>query len=691
MNFTDYILDINKPIDIIEQLDFDEGITQKVWDLFDKKLPMLGYELREGQEDMAYDISEAIRDNRHIIIEAGVGIGKSYAYLAPLIYYNRLTNSPVIISTSTILLQEQLIKDIDKLSSIISIYPEVILAKGMSHFICLDRAFDYLNYNTKISKIYPWLEGWLVNTNNGDRTTLPNQIKDSLWKKLNVTACRSRECKYGFDCYYSKKRRSMLETKGIILCNHDLLAVDLQKKNKGLNPLLSKEAKLIVLDEAHNLEDKVRNSLKQEYLLNDVSKIVNEATQFLARLYSYDNMEDKILDLLKEIYIQLWEQVEVQYSKMFSSDGDIVRFYINKEKISGNVRLFTKATDGLSAKVQLANNVRFESVQDNIIENLEVIRDFFNDLVYKGSNMLFWIELSGKRNSFKDISIIGCQKKMHKAINELFFQSKKYKTILTSATLTNSFKGSNKERYSYIIKNLGFPLEPIGELSEPKKSPYPYNENALIYYKEDMPHPTNEREKFICKSIDVIAELLFITNGKSLMLFTSKSDMLAVYNGLLKKNLPWKLLVQQEGSSQGATIAEFKSDINSILLGTGVYWEGISIEGVALSNLIIFRLPFPVPDPVIDYKKSLSNNSLMEVDVPEMLVKLRQGVGRLIRNYEDKGIVTILDPRVGDTSNRPYKNSVWDALPIKTKTNDISKVKEFAMKYLNGGGGKLYK
>ncbi|MBU3190755.1 hypothetical protein K9O30_14970 [Clostridium bowmanii] len=133
MNFTDYLLGQYKAI---EEYDFDEEITQKVWDLFDEKLPELGFELREGQENMAYDISEAIRDNHHIIIEAGVGIGKSYAYLAPLMYYNSLTSSPVIVSTSTILLQEQLIIDIDKLSSIIRVYPEVILDKGMSHFIC---------------------------------------------------------------------------------------------------------------------------------------------------------------------------------------------------------------------------------------------------------------------------------------------------------------------------------------------------------------------------------------------------------------------------------------------------------------------------------------------------------------------------------------------------------------------------
>ena len=125
---------------------------------------------------------------------------------------------------------------------------------------------------------------------------------------------------------------------------------------------------------------------------------------------------------------------------------------------------------------------------------------------------------------------------------------------------------------------------------------------------------------------------------------------------------------------------EFKADTNSVLLGTGSYWEGISIEGKTLSNLIIFRLPFPVPEPIIDYKRSISKDGLMDVSVPEMVIKLKQGIGRLIRNKNDSGIVSIIDPRLGDNSNVPYKQLTWDALPIKNRTSDIEKAKEFYLK-----------
>lgn len=680
MDYLDFILNKYK---LYPEFNYDKEVTQKVWEFLKETLPRLGYEEREGQENMALDICEAIVDNKHIMIEAGVGIGKSYAYLVPLMYYNKLIQMPVIVSTSTILLQEQLIKDIENLSKVLYIYPEIVLAKGMSHFVCKDRAFDCLNRNKKYTQKYPWLENWIEDVKNGDRTKLPMQLNDSFWNKINVDNCKYGGCEYKFECCFVKRRNSMINTNGIILCNHDLLTVDIQKKNKNQRPILSNDVKLIVIDEAHNLEDKVRNSLKQEWSFRNCSKVIEDAIFFISKTYSYDNMDGGTAELLEEVYKELWEQVQAQYSNLKSDIGDIERFYINTENIYQKIVLIIQGIEDLNTKVQLYENNLYDNSQDNIIENLENIGEFFRNLIEKESNILFWMELSNKKKSFKDIVIVGCPKELETEINQLFFAEGKPKTILTSATLTNSFEGTNEQRYSYMLKNLGFPIKKDGDLSDPKESPYPYNENSLIYYKENMPHPTKNREMFIEKSVETIIELLSLTNGKTMILFTAKSDMEEVYKNLKNKDLPWKILIQQEGSSQDLIISEFKSNVDSVLLGTGVYWEGISIEGKALTNLIIVRLPFPVPDPIIDYKKSLTKNSLMKVDVPEMLVKLRQGVGRLIRNYTDKGIVTILDSRVSDGSNRPYKNLVWEALPMKIRTNDIEVVKKFVKEKLN--------
>lgn len=168
-----------------------------------------------------------------------------------------------------------------------------------------------------------------------------------------------------------------------------------------------------------------------------------------------------------------------------------------------------------------------------------------------------------------------------------------------------------------------------------------------------------------------------ISHGKALILFTAKTDMEEVYETLRNKGLPYKILVQRAGSSQESVLREFEEDTDAVLLGTGAYWEGISIEGKSLSNLIIFRLPFPVPDPIIEYKTSVSDDPLMKVLVPEMVMKLKQGVGRLIRNFTDMGIISIIDPRLANTSFSPYRSIVWEALPIHNRTDNIQRLREF--------------
>jgi len=237
--------------------------------------------------------------------------------------------------------------------------------------------------------------------------------------------------------------------------------------------------------------------------------------------------------------------------------------------------------------------------------------------------------------------------------------------------------GSTLGQYSYFISNTGFPAGDRGCLSEPKPSPYPYDEHAMIYYCDDLPHPTREHDAFIEKGVERLLEILSISNGKALVLFTAKTDMEEVYSILSEKNLPYKILMQQPGSSQDKVLNEFKEDTNSVLLGTGAYWEGISIEGKSLSNVIIFRLPFPVPDPIIEYKCSVAKDALMDVRVPEMIIKLKQGIGRLIRNFTDTGIVCIIDRRLRDEPPERYHDITWDSLPIKNRTSSLGELRKF--------------
>ena len=252
-------------------------------------------------------------------------------------------------------------------------------------------------------------------------------------------------------------------------------------------------------------------------------------------------------------------------------------------------------------------------------------------------------------------------------------------TVLTSATLTNGSIGESIEKYRYFLDALGFPFDK-GLISEPKRSPFDYDRNTILYISPNMPYPKHElaeRKKYANSAIEEIVKLLAVTKGKALILFTARHDMEYVFGKLSNIGLPYKMMIQSENSSQKRRLDKFKTDTDSVILGTGTYWEGINIEGKALSQVIIFKLPFPAPDPITEYKISLVEDPIMEVAVPEMIIKLKQGAGRLIRSASDRGIVSILDPRLSSLSKAAYKEMTLNALPEKNRTESITELQEF--------------
>ncbi|MDF9507933.1 ATP-dependent DNA helicase, partial [Bacillus cereus] len=314
---------------------------------------------------------------------------------------------------------------------------------------------------------------------------------------------------------------------------------------------------------------------------------------------------------------------------------------------------------------------------DTIIKTIEKLILFINSLI-SDYNKIFWCELSNsKRNK---LTINSVPKKLNKIIYDYFFTDNKPSIILTSATISQP--GIDVyEQYDYLLTTLGVDLLKYNQLalSKPKHSPFNYEENTILYIPANLPDPRNI-EIFREKAINEIIKLLTLTEGKSMILFTSKSDMNFVFSQLNALNLPWNILIQNEGSSQDKIKQEFINDENSILLSTGSFWEGIDIPGTSLSNLIIFKLPFPVPDPILEYKNSISSNGFLDVYLPEMLIRLRQGLGRLIRKESDKGIATILDSRISKSKNRFYRTSILNSLMFTNVTEDFHKVSNFVRK-----------
>ena len=254
---------------------------------------------------------------------------------------------------------------------------------------------------------------------------------------------------------------------------------------------------------------------------------------------------------------------------------------------------------------------RFETFTEAHVPD---VKQFVEEIISPDRNKIMWIE------NGENIRLCICKKDISRDISRLLFG--KSNVILTSATISYRQDGTPMEKCEYFLNNIHFPTS--GIVSEPKKSPFDYESNTMLYVSENMPFLRyDKKEEYREKSIAEIVKLLEITQGKTLILFTSKLDMEFVYRKLSNMNLPYKILIQNRCSSQAYQLKCFINDINSVILGSGTYWEGINVEGESLSQVIIYKLPFPYPDPIISCKMAETSDPLIEIAVPEMIIKLR--------------------------------------------------------------------
>lgn len=649
-------------------------IGTQVDSFFIDKMQELKLEERLGQWEMALEIVQGMIDDQHVLVEAGVGIGKTYAYVVPLLYYHKKYGKPIIIATSTIALQEQLANDIKTIEKILDYYPSVFIAKGQSHFLCINRLEQYF-VGKEDTEEYIYYEE--ICRGGYERSNWNMDIPDQIWNRINVSTfnpvtCR-QTCPHKDRCFYYQLRIELKDTNGFILCNQDLLAMNMKKRSRGNTEIFVSDYEYIVIDEVHNLESRIRNAHTIAVSYSECKKLMWDLSRNNKRMGGLlDKRIEYCLTLLDRVFSNLLVQVKEQDKNAIKEDKEIEKYYVNNsiKELCDLVKTLNDIIEAASLDFGMEDTYRTRG-EDETLEKLEEQYDFFYSLSKNVSNDIFWMTVNTKKRN--GIIVYKCPKNVNEITERLLFSSEHFKTIMTSATVS-----SGESNYDYFIANTNLPLDNT-MVCDSKESPFDYDSHAIIYYTENLPHPSSERVAFIEKGVDEVINLLNITEGKALILFTAKRDMIEVYTKL-KERVPYKILIQKSGSSQNDVIAEFKADTNSVLLGTGSYWEGISIEGKTLSNLIIFRLPFPVPEPIIDYKRSISKDGLMDVSVPEMIIKLKQGIGRLIRNKNDSGIVSIIDPRLGDNSNVPYKQLTWDALPIKNRTNDIERAKEFYLK-----------
>lgn len=600
-----------------------------------------GLQRRDGQIEMSGEITQAIMDNKSLAVEAEVGIGKSIAYLVPLVLQFFRERKQMVIATSTITLQEQLERDIIKVLEVLGVRADVEIAKGMKNYICLKRFQNFVREHSDYIRTYD-------RAKYGLQTRTDVYVSEDVWNKICITSCGEKcsDCQFRKICEYSLMRERIRNNDEIVICNQNMLVTHLINEESGKG-IFKPDFSTVVIDEAHNLESKFRDAFTTSYSQNEISNEILKATTNRKDVLS--SLIVELIQMVDSLFKYLKFDVNQQQSE---AEEDMNTYYYRP--IREIRKLVLRIRSGL-LEIEMRTNRRIKCLQ--MFRNLE------------NKNFLVWLSTE------KGVRINVCKNNIRKEIGRLLFTSTR-RTILTSGTITSQNSGTLKERYQYFMDSLGCPDNVC--VSEPKKSPFDFDKHTMLYVSNKLPCPNkHNRNKYRNEAISEIVKLLEVTHGKTLILFTAKDDRDYVFKKLSNMGLPYKIMVQSSDSSQEHRLERFQNNVNSVILGTGAYWEGINIKGESLSQVIIFKLPFPVPDPITEYKMSSKECPLLEVAVPEMIIKLKQGAGRLIRSSEDKGIVSILDPRVSSRLKTAYREDTLASLPEKNTTEDISELKEF--------------
>lgn len=604
---------------------------------------MNGLELRTGQVIMAQETAAAIAAKHSLAVEAEVGTGKSYAYLVPASIQYQREHRQIVIATSTIALQEQLYRDTITVMRMLGMNAEVLLAKGMKHFVCMRKLRAQRRKHPE--HLILTQTARFCADGKQDISQMPFHIPELEWKRICIshfgaTLCQS--CDLKSVCSYAQMRSRLRHGNDIVICNHNMLVSHLRNQQDG-NGIFNQNRNILIVDEAHHLEHTFRESFTEAYSRKEMIRLLKR------NLNSSRYRQKLVAHAIHDVSLFFQQCRDQIRSQQEQSEDDMSTFYFEN----------TPDTKNLLGKIKhILPELQIE-------HELSGLYEFLRKVYHSDKRSIIWLE------NKPELRLCVCQKDIRADIRAMLYRSG-HSTILTAATLAGSVEGTPREQYAYFLDSIGFP--DTGIVSEPKKSPFDYDRNTMLYCSKHLPYPKHDdMENYRERSISEIVDLLRITDGKALILFTAKADMLYVYKKLSNMDLPYRILMQSKGSSQEHQLDKFRKDTNSVILGTGIFWEGISIEGESLSQVIIFKLPFPAPDPILDWKMSLCDHPIQEVAVPEMLIRLRQGVGRLIRSETDCGIVSILDPRaVGN-----YSQIICSVLPMKHMTGSIAEIAEF--------------
>ncbi len=681
---------------------------------------LTGFELRPQQQQMAAAVEIAFAHHQHLIAEAGTGVGKSFAYLVPAIA-QAANRKKVVISTHTIALQEQLVeKDIPFLQAVSGLEFSAVLCKGRGNYLCLRRleqagkkSYSLLPDARSADELV-MIETWARTTKDGSLSDLPRQPAWQVWDKVNAERgnCLGRRCKHYERCFYQASRRRIANGQ-ILVCNHAMFFSDLALKSATGDPAMPEKGgrgilpayDLAVLDEAHTIEavasDHFGISVSESQVRYLLHSLLSAKTTrgFLATLDNLDTLAaqaaienteratNEFFDLLdrwlttrapkngrvreKDIIANPLSPALEDLGKCLKALGDQLT-----GKSKGKRPIVDDPEEGakLTGAEYEIEKQRFElqSYLDRIGDLSATIKAL---LAQQVEDAVYWVEATGKTN--RRLKWTGSPITIAEQLRTHLFgrQGKLKSVILTSATLStrstdrHSVKIENRKSggakienpFAYLRSRVGLDAGTDLQVG----SPFDYATQCTMYLEVGLPLP--DEEGFLPAAMDRAMHYLRQSQGRAFLLFTSYVMLDKAAKLLAPQLAPLGYPLFQQGGqlTRGQLLARFKSTPNSVLLGTDSFWQGVDVQGEALSNVTIVKLPFEVPDkPLIEARldaiREAGGNPFAEFSLPEAIIKFKQGFGRLIRSKTDTGIVVVLDKRI---VTKQYGKQFIEALP----------------------------
>lgn len=629
------------------------------------------FETRPEQIEMAKAVDSALEKKYHLVVEAGTGVGKSFAYLLPAIKQVLDKKQKVLISTYTINLQEQLInKDIPFLADCTGFDFEATLAKGRGNYLCMRRLEYALNKYAglfdEFGQMLIDISKWAKETSDGSLSSLgfapPSQVWDMVQSEHGN--CKGRKCSHYKNCFYWKARRR-LEKSDIIVANHALLFSDLILKESSPTGVLPNYEYLIV-DEAHNIESVAEehfginiSSFAFNFILNNLYN--PKSRRGLLTLTGNKDIIEDVKDCQEAVKV-FFRQIQAWFDNTNSGDNLTKKCPANfvDDNITGPLKsLRAKINEVLKAEKKeddedsSDDSFELQRAYERLRDIESEIKQFLSQSI---EEQVYWVECSSNKKNYR---LRSAPVKAADDIKRVLFD-KFSSVIMTSATLNCGSK-DQQHGFEFFTSRIG--------LGEHKAlclgSPYDYLRQVSLYIEKNMPEPSSK--EFITAAVEKIKKYILMTGGKAFVLFTSylmlEQTARLMQSWFEENNI---LLLQQGKEIDRTTLLKiFKEDTNSVLFGTDSFWQGVDVPGDSLSNVIIVKLPFAVPNhPLIEGKieqiRKDGGNPFFDFQLPAAIIKFKQGFGRLIRSSSDTGIVAVLDSRI---FTKKYGQMFIEAIP----------------------------